>query len=129
MKSSAVYSASPASDAIAVRRGSPYFFWISSISTLTTPQRPSSSLRSVLICRARRRRLLELLADDENLEAGEAVDLQLEDRVGLVRVELEALHDLLRRVGLALGLPDDLQDLVERVEHLLEAFEDVDALS
>ena len=31
-------------------------------------------------------------------------------------------------VGLALRLPDDLQDLVERVEDLLEALEDVDAL-
>ena len=73
--------------------------------------------------------LFELLADDEDLEAGEAIDLQLEDRVGLLRVELEPLHDLLRRVGLALGLADDLQDLVEGVEDLLEAFEDVDALA
>ena len=31
-------------------------------------------------------------------------------------------------VRLAVGLADDLDDLVERVEDLLEAFEDVDAL-
>ncbi len=33
--------------------------------------------------------LLELLADDEDLEAREAVDLQLEDGVGLLGVELD----------------------------------------
>ena len=64
----------------------------------------------------------------EDLEPGQAVDLQLEDRVGLLGVELEPLDDLLRRVGLAFRLADDLQDLVERVEDLLEALEDVDAL-
>ena len=63
----------------------------------------------------------------EDLEPREPVDLQLEDRVGLVGVERKALDDLLGRVRLALGLADDLQDLVERVEDLLEAFEDVDA--
>ena len=72
--------------------------------------------------------LLELLADDQDLEPREPVDLQLEDRVGLLGVEREALDDLLGRILLALGLADDLQDLVERVEDLLEAFEDVDAL-
>ncbi len=35
---------------------------------------------------------------------------------------------MLGRVLLAVGLPDDLQDLVERVEDGLEALEDVDAL-
>ena len=64
----------------------------------------------------------------EDLEPRQAVDLQLEDRVGLLGVELEPLHDLLGRVGLAVRLADDLDDLVERVEDLLEAFEDVDAL-
>ena len=64
----------------------------------------------------------------ENLEAGQAIDLELEDRVGLFGVEREALDDLLRGVLLALRLPDDLQDLVQRVEDLLEALEDVDAL-
>src|SRR5204863_8061886 len=73
--------------------------------------------------------LVELLSDDENLELREAVDLQLEDRVGLVGGELEPFDVRLRRVGLPLGPADDLQDLVERVEDLLEAFEDVDALA
>ena len=69
----------------------------------------------------------ELLLDDEDLEARQPVDLELEDRVGLLGVEREPLHDLLGRVLLAVGLPDDLQDLVERVEDRLEALEDVDA--
>ena len=43
------------SDEIEERRASPYFFWISSISTFTTPQRPGSSLSSAVIWRARRR--------------------------------------------------------------------------
>ncbi len=33
-----------------------------------------------------------------------------------------------RRVSLALGLADDLQDLVERIEDFFKALEDVDAL-
>ena len=70
----------------------------------------------------------QLRRDDEDLEAREPVDLQLEDRVGLLGVQTEALHDLRRGVGLALGLADEAQDLVERVEDFLEAFEDVDAL-
>src|SRR5690606_20455536 len=60
-------------------------------------------------------------------EACQPVELQLEDRVGLLGVELEALHDLLRRVLLPFRAADDRQDLVERVEDLLEPFEDVDA--
>ena len=68
------------------------------------------------------------MLDDEDLEPRQPVDLQLEDRVGLLGVEREALDDLLGRVRLAVRLADDLQDLVERVEDLLEAFEDVDAL-
>src|SRR5690606_24974527 len=71
--------------------------------------------------------VLELLLDDEDLEARQAVELELEDGVRLLRVEVEALHDLLRGVGLALRLADDAQDLIERVEDLLEALEDVDA--
>ncbi len=71
--------------------------------------------------------VLELLPDDENLEPGEAVDLQLEDGVDLFGVELEPRDDLFRRIGLAVRLADDLDDLVERVEDRFEAFEDVDA--
>ena len=39
----------------------------------------------------------QLVLNDENLEPREAVELQLENRVGLLGVEPEALHDLLRR--------------------------------
>ena len=70
----------------------------------------------------------ELVLDDEDLEPRQAIQLQLEDRVGLLGVELEPLHDLLRRIRLAFRLADDPDDLVERVEDLLEPFEDVDAL-
>ena len=49
---------------------------------------------------------LELVADDQDLEPRQPVDLQLEDRVGLLGVELEPLHDLLGGVGLAVRLPD-----------------------
>ena len=70
----------------------------------------------------------EFLLDHEDLEARQTVDLEFEDRVGLLGIELEPLHDLLGGVGLAFRLAHDLQDLVERVEDRLEAFEDVDAL-
>ena len=69
----------------------------------------------------------ELVGDDEDLEPRQPVDLQLEDRVRLLGVELEPLHDSLRGVGLAVRLADDAEDLVERVEDLLEPLEDVDA--
>src|SRR3974377_2271844 len=71
---------------------------------------------------------LQLLPDEQDLEGGEAVDLQLEDRVGLLGVELEPRHDLLGGVRLAVRLPNQLDDLVERVEDGLEALEDVDGL-
>ncbi len=70
----------------------------------------------------------ELGLDHLNLEPRQAIQFQLEDGVGLLGVEREALDDLLRRVGLAVGLADDADDLVERVEDLLEALEQVDAL-
>ena len=69
----------------------------------------------------------QLVLDDENLEPRQPIQLELEDRVGLLGVEREALDDLLGRVGLAVRLADDADDLVERVEDLLEALEDVDA--
>ena len=128
MKSSAVYSGSSLSLAIALRRLSPYFVPISSSSR--ADQLPAAVF--VLEQRADLARalplLLELLADDQDLEPRQPVDLQLEDGVGLLGVELEPRHDLLGGVRLAVRLPDDADDLVERVEDLLEAFEDVDAL-
>ena len=83
----------------------------------------SSSERAQLAAALARRR--QLLLDHLDLEPRQPVDLQLEDGVGLLGVEAEAGHDLPRRVGLALGLADDLQDLVEGVEDLGEAFEQV----
>ena len=72
--------------------------------------------------------LFELFADDEDLETRQAVDLQLEDGVGLLGVELEPRHDLFGRVRLAVRLADDPDDLVERVEDRFEAIEQVDPL-
>src|SRR5438067_1343551 len=55
MKSSALYSCSPSSLSIAVRRLSPYFLLISSSSVRTSFHRLSSSLSNALIWRARLR--------------------------------------------------------------------------
>ena len=128
MKSSAVYSASPSSLEIFVRRASPYCFWIASISSRTIAQRLSSSLSRPPICRARLRfsssslRMIRI--------SSFASRYSFSSRIASVcsASRLYLRHDLLRRVGLAVRLADDLQDLVERVEDLLEALEDVDAL-
>ena len=71
--------------------------------------------------------ILELLSNQQNLEPRQAVDLQFEDRVGLFRIEIEPLDDLLRGIRLAFRLAHDLQNVVERIEDLLEALENVDA--
>jgi hypothetical protein len=62
------------------------------------------------------RLVLQLLRDHQDLEPRQPVDLQLEDRVGLLGVQIVLLHDLLRRVRLGFRLLHDLQDIVERVE-------------
>ena len=76
-----------ASEAIPVRRASPSFFWISSISTLTT--HPASRLvleERVDLARAAAL-LLELFPDDQDFESRQPINLQLEDRVGLIGVK------------------------------------------
>ncbi|EAU62171.1 conserved hypothetical protein, partial [Stigmatella aurantiaca DW4/3-1] len=72
--------------------------------------------------------LLELLLDDEDLQPGQLVELHLQDGVHLDFIQLEARHQLLGRVLLALGRADDADHLVQRVVDLLEALQDVDAL-
>ena len=131
MKASAEYSTSSASS-IRVRRGStlgsPYVFW--SQGDLVLHQGPASVL--VLQQRADLPGPLplvaELVLDDEDLEPRQPIQLELEDGVGLLGVQLEALDDLVGGVGFAVRLADDADDLVERVEDLLEALEEVDAL-
>ena len=72
---------------------------------------------------------LEFVDDEVDLEFREPVQLEFEDRVGLLRIELlESLLDLRRSIGLAVGCANDLDDLVERVEDEREALEDVDPL-
>ena len=128
MKSSAVYSASPSS--LAIDRPAGVAVLLLDLLDLDADDVPAAVF--VLQQRVDLPRppalVFELLADDQDLEPRQAVDLQLEDRVGLIGVEPKALDDLRGRVRLAVRLADDLQDLVERVEDLLEAFEDVDAL-
>ena len=72
--------------------------------------------------------LLGQLGEDEvDLQPGQLVELELEDRVGLLVRQLEALRQLGGGVGLAIRLADDPDRLVEHVEDEREAFEDMDA--
>ena len=114
---------------ISERRASPYVFCICSISVADDLPEVGVALEQAADLLRALALLGELLLDDEDLEPRQPVDLELEDRVGLLGVELEPRHDLLGGVRLAVGLADDLQDLVERVEDGLEALEDVDALA
>ena len=96
MKSSAVYSASPAS--LADRRAARVAVLLLDLLDLDAHDVPPALLvlqQRVDLPRAAAL-LLELLADDQDLEPRQAIDLQLEDRVGLLGVELEARDDLLR---------------------------------
>ena len=131
MKSSAVYSTSSASLANVVRRLSFASDGSDGAQLLDLLAHHRPALRLVAEQRVQLAAALaragELFLDDEDFEPRQAVDLQFEDRVGLLRVEIEALHDRLRRVRLAFRLADDAQDFVERVEDLGEAFEQMDA--
>ncbi len=85
------------------------------------------SPRIVWISLARPLLLGQLGEDGLDLQPRQLVELQLEDRVGLLVRQLEALRQLHRGVGLAIRLADDPDRLVEHVEDEREAFEDVDA--
>ena len=69
----------------------------------------------------------QLLTDDQDLELGQPIDLQLEDGVGLLRVECEACHDFGGCVRLAVGPAHDPQYLVQGIEDNREPLEHVDA--
>src|SRR5262249_10813007 len=69
--------------------------------------------------------LLEDLAD---LEPGELVEADFEDRVGLHLVELEGAHQLRGGVLPRFGLPDDADGAIEVVVYLGECIEDVQPL-
>jgi hypothetical protein len=70
--------------------------------------------------------VVELLAHEQDLELGEAVELELEDGLGLFFVEVVAVHHLAGGVGFAFAGADEGDDLVEGVEDGFEAFEAVD---
>ena len=69
--------------------------------------------------------LLQLVDDLLPLEAGEPLELHLEDRVGLDLAEAEAAHEAGARLRRRLRLADEGDHLVEVVEGDDEAFEDV----
>jgi hypothetical protein len=68
----------------------------------------------------------ELVENDLNLQTRELVQLQLQDRVGLLFVEAKTLDDLARGVRFPVGLADDANRFVQRIEDDREAFQDVD---
>src|SRR5690554_3801968 len=72
--------------------------------------------------------LFELLLDEKDLKTRETVKAKFEDRVNLHLIELEALHQLLRRVSAIVRAADDADGLIERVVDGRETFEDMDAL-
>ena len=62
------------------------------------------------------------------LQGGEAAQLHVEDRLGLHLVDLEQPHQPVARLVDGRRAPDERDDLVERVERLEQAAQDVDAL-
>src|SRR4029077_9374719 len=73
--------------------------------------------------------LFVLLHDLVALEAGEAAQPHVDDRLRLPLGELEALLQAVLRSLLVLGLTDRLDDGVQVVESDLEAFEEVRPLA
>src|SRR5690606_35603014 len=71
---------------------------------------------------------LQLVPDLLNLELGQAIELRLQDGVGLDLVQIERLHQLAGGVLFSVRLPDELDGPIEPVEDLLESLEDVDPL-
>ena len=62
-----------------------------------------------------------------NLQLCEPVELQLQDGIGLLVGEVEALDELLMGIAAALAGPDHDDDLVEHIEDGGKGLEDVDA--
>ena len=89
-------------------------------------QRAGSSASSASISAARSRFCGQLVEDVLDLQLAQAVELRLEDRVGLELGEAEPRDQLGGGVGLAVAGADDPDRLVEVVEDDREAFEDVD---
>ena len=93
---------------------------------MTIFQRAGSSASRASISAARPSLGGQLVEDVLDLQLAEAVELGLEDGVGLEVGEAEAVHQLGGGVGLAVAGPDDPDRLVEVVEDDREPFEDVD---
>ena len=72
--------------------------------------------------------LRELVLDLVALEAGQAAQAHLEDRVGLDLREAEALDEAGLGLGVVVARADDLDDLVDVVQRDDVALEDVGAL-
>src|SRR5207248_3685122 len=71
--------------------------------------------------------LLQFLQDLLDLHLRNAVELRIEDGVGLDLVQLERLHELDRRVRLAVALSDQADGLVQVIKDNAEALQDVNA--
>ena len=112
---------------ISVRRSSPNFSR-TAFSSSTTSCISSSSLERI----ARSRSIVfisssELVEDLLALEAGQPLQLHVEDRLRLELRQLELRHQAVARFGRALRPANQLDHLVEVIERDLEAFEDVGA--
>jgi hypothetical protein len=110
-----------------VRRSSPNLSTMPvSSSAMIVRWRPSSARMS--LSRRSAPRAPRLVDDLLTLEGGEAAQLHREDRVGLDLVDTEQLHEALARLVDRRRAADERDDLVERVERLEVAAQDVHAL-
>ncbi len=110
---------------ILVRRSSPYFCASSAISLPTSLRSFALLFEDRIELVAFRLQLLLLLADLHLFELGEVAQLGLEDELGLLLRQLEALHE--DGLGLVLAT-DDADHLIEVQINRDQAFEDVQAL-
>ena len=118
---------SPLSSMISVRRSSPNL-------SRTALQLVDDELHQQLVARQDRAQPLDrlhqlgqLVEDLLALEAGQALQLHVEDRLRLQLRQLELRHQAFARFGRVLRAANQLDHLVEVIERDLEAFEDVRA--
>ena len=118
---------SPLSSMISVRRSSPNFSRTAFSSSTTT-------LHQQLVAREDRaqpldrlQQLGQLVEDLLPLEAGQPLQLHVEDRLRLQLRQLELRHQPFARFGRVLRSANQLDHLVEVIERDLQAFEDVRA--
>src|SRR5262245_2821764 len=72
---------------------------------------------------------LELLQDLLDFHLRNSIELRFENGIDLNFIELESLHQLLGRIGLAFAIANNADGFIERVENNLEAFENVNSFA